>query len=233
MRSRWFNLLAAMSAVLCLASIVLWALSYRWPEHFSRTQLTIADATKTAARTHHLQWNQGLVQFWIQYQMRDNAIKVYTLLGPNGVAYVPKGLLPLNVGPMTPQLARAHWSYSHSDLRWGSLFVEPVSFWNRRGFNAWDSMWYVGGLPPGQEFSAGWQRATTGEKYRAWSIPAWLPTVLFAVLPAVWAYRRGRRCYRERIERKGLCLTCGYDLRASPDRCPECGTAREKTPILE
>jgi hypothetical protein len=50
----------------------------------------------------------------------------------------------------------------------------------------------------------------------------WLLT--FAVLPAWWIGLAGLRSYRSRLRASsGLCPTCGYDLRATPKRCPECG----------
>ena len=51
------------------------------------------------------------------------------------------------------------------------------------------------------------------------------PLLLFSALPAVVYSRRFHRWYRARdLIAQGRCVQCGYDLRASKDRCPECGT---------
>ena len=62
---------------------------------------------------------------------------------------------------------------------------------------------------------AGWTR------YRA-SVPYWFPFFLSFGL-GVLGFRR--QLIRSRRLKEGkFCVTCGYDLRATPDRCPECGT---------
>jgi hypothetical protein len=55
-------------------------------------------------------------------------------------------------------------------------------------------------------------------------VPYWALALVVAVLPIVITKRAlGRR----RLEKnQTLCQNCGYDLRASPARCPECGTLR-------
>jgi hypothetical protein len=51
--------------------------------------------------------------------------------------------------------------------------------------------------------------------------PWWPFLLLPALLPFLAAARRLRGRFRTRA---GRCRRCGYDLRATPDRCPECGS---------
>jgi hypothetical protein len=57
-------------------------------------------------------------------------------------------------------------------------------------------------------------------------VPHSLVGVLAMILPAV---RTRSWLLHGRQRRMGLCPACGYDLRATPDRCPECGAAASVT----
>ena len=77
------------------------------------------------------------------------------------------------------------------------------------------------------EFSgAGGGGAARGVFDRSWQagVALWPLIPVSAVLPATWIVSR-LRARRARALGLRLCTACGYDLRASPDRCPECGTA--------
>ncbi|HEY7089816.1 MAG TPA: hypothetical protein VH518_17090 [Tepidisphaeraceae bacterium] len=59
-------------------------------------------------------------------------------------------------------------------------------------------------------------------RWRTIGIPFWLLEIFFAIWPSWWLLRERRR--RAALREGGCCKNCGYDLRATPDRCPECGT---------
>jgi hypothetical protein len=69
--------------------------------------------------------------------------------------------------------------------------------------------------------------ASGGVHYWVWGIryltvPGWFLVLAFALPATMWLRHRRRQLRRASV---GLCAACGYDLRASPDRCPECGAA--------
>jgi len=54
-------------------------------------------------------------------------------------------------------------------------------------------------------------------------VPAWFLVVCLGVFGGyVWRLSRARKSGQNTCER------CDYDLRATPDRCPECGTVPAK-----
>jgi hypothetical protein len=93
---------------------------------------------------------------------------------------------------------------------WGlapEILSSEQHWWNRRGF-------YCGSYEVPR-----WEYRT----YQA-SAPCWFLQLMTLILPVAWLVKRRLRLQRER---KGQCRRCGYDLRATPERCPECGMDAE------
>jgi hypothetical protein len=91
-------------------------------------------------------------------------------------------------------------------------FKRPLQFFSDRQFSA---------LPeptPRWRFLGFWYDQNTSSCTWQCGVPTAALTLLTAVLPALYLLRRRRGIC------PNFCVLCGYDLRASLIRCPECGT---------
>jgi hypothetical protein len=124
----------------------------------------------------------------------------------------------------TSQAGRFDVMYLHAFADWGTIGNVPPPGFSReawpvtarsRNFTDWGTR---------NGFRA--QRETSragGNGYHSVLrvvFPCWLVVLLTCLLPGCWLLERTREATRRQ---SGLCTACGYDLRASPGRCPECG----------
>jgi len=76
--------------------------------------------------------------------------------------------------------------------------------------------------PPGG-LGFGWRESRFPDyrNYIVW-VPHWFLVATCALVAAL-SWRWGRSRQRASLRCQGRCVSCGYDLRMTPDRCPECG----------
>ena len=72
----------------------------------------------------------------------------------------------------------------------------------------------------GREYPFGGTGAAIIDTLTAITPFCWFVLALCVVLRRITTHRP--------VEPPGRCASCGYDLRATPDRCPECGTIPTK-----
>ena len=172
MKRRLFNLAAALSLLLCVASVGLWVRSYWrtdvvvWPVRHSECCLLVSKG-------------------WAAF-VRIDGTETFTLLSMDGYA------------ESTPDESAT------------------IKDFQKDMVLAWCSQ------TAGYQWGVGCRRTP---QMAIAALHLWIPATIMSAGPA-WIARRWLRGHRRRL--LGLCDRCGYDLRATPDRCPECGTVPPK-----
>jgi hypothetical protein len=188
-------LFVALSLVLCLATITLWVRS--WLVSDTAYVQLVHPRWRTDIERYCVVSARGTVQAARWWSLHDR-----------------QSLALWRAGPVT-----WHWERCAQRLMLPLEAEQPVEdfdwpAWTRWGFHWSDTSGYSSepdGLPP-------------NDRTVVVSAPYWSLALLFAVVPGARAmtlslgWARRRRCRRQ-----GRCVACGYDLRGSPQRCPECG----------
>jgi hypothetical protein len=209
--------LAIISLVLCVAIGVLWVTSYSrmyclgWEEDTSVNLDWFSGQSRIWVVQDHAPYGKGfgfgsaqvepaITGAKTDFHLLDDMWEAPTEnVGPRIMVWAPPGIDPAMDPPaIYRQLPPVR------DLHFGGFRVVINNNWLHA------------------EVSGSGVRPTPlNQKSRAVYVPDWALILAFSIMPVRYAIRIVRR---RNAEMRGRCRACGYDLRATPDRCPECGT---------
>ena len=212
------NGMVVVSALLCVALTLLWARSNWIRDDWVR--LAYGDKPHTAIvgylYTLQISSSRGALAFSVRRTVPHDS---RLLLLPNGL-------------PTEPQIS---WTRSPA-TGFPASREQGARWWNAWGFGRFQrhisSAFYYSLQLQGPTFSAPFT-----DDWNAVMVPHWC--LVIALAPSfvlAWqrrrqwhdACRQWQRRWRSRDSSAVRCSACGYDLRATPQRCPECGTVPAK-----
>lgn len=202
---RWlFNLAAAGSGVLCVSTVAVWLWHYQDLKaiHFyagrRSTVVNVIEGTLDV-RSNNGDWG----------------------VHPSGILDRPWFVIP-NDWNQSRSKADMHgrlWPPAHRAFGFGFGDEPPPFTWNQYAITVErEAAARTVKSATTREAELRERVAATPEYHL--QFPMWFCVAIFAVLPSGVAARWTRSRLRRR---EGFCSKCGYDMRATPQRCPECG----------
>jgi hypothetical protein len=191
--------------LLCAAITILWVRSYWAVDSLGRRTLMPQLSDPGMARTE-ITCGRGGIGYIANEDKWPAGINIWAIMGKEAADW--NGRFAWRVSPDPPQYPFGR--FPPHQLDWLGFFVEHFQ---------------MNVHPP-------W--ATDGSQLRsrhllAVVVPFWFLFLIIAIWPALYFIPHIiRRITAVRRLHLRLCSNCGYDLRATPDRCPECGTVPPK-----